>query len=125
MHFNKGGGQIVQSGSLEFLFNRKTVIQFEVKDDMDMDEIELNLIDAGLEELEVNDGQAYIYGELTSFDSLSKACSALNIEVSKAGLQRIPTNPTEFTEEQLEEIESLIDRIEDDEDVQAVYTNIA
>lgn len=124
-YFNKNGGQLVQTGSLEFLFDRKTVIQFEKKDEMDLEEVELELIDSGLEELEVVEDQVYVYGEFTSFGNLTSGCEKLGIEVSKANVQRIPNNPQEFTEEQLVDIEKLIDRVEDDEDVQAVYTNIA
>ncbi len=124
-YFNKAGGQVVQTGSLEYLFNRKAVIEFEKTDDMDMDEIELELIDHGLEELETNEGTVYVYGEFTTFGKLTAAVESMGIEAKKARLQRIPTSPQEFSEAQLDEIEALIDKIEDDEDVQAVYTNIA
>ncbi|NRB26559.1 MAG: YebC/PmpR family DNA-binding transcriptional regulator, partial [Roseibacillus sp.] len=77
------------------------------------------------EEMEENEGTVFVYGDFTNFGSLSQGCEKLGIEVSKAGLQRIPNNPQEFSEGQLDEIESLIDKLEDDEDVQAVYTNVA
>ncbi len=124
-YFNKNGGQLVQTGSLEFLFDRKSVIQFEKKEDMDLEEIELELMDAGSEEFELVEDQVFVYGEFTSFGSLTNAVEKMGIEVTKAGVQRIPNNPMEFSEEQMEDIEKLIDRVEDDEDVQAVYTNIA
>ena len=122
---NKAGGEILNSGSLQFLFDRKAVIQFERKEGDDLEEIELELIDHGLEEMEENEGTVFVYGDFTNFGSLSQACEKLGIELSKAGLQRIPNNPQEFSEGQLVEIESLIDKLEDDEDVQAVYTNVA
>ncbi|NCF87643.1 MAG: YebC/PmpR family DNA-binding transcriptional regulator [Verrucomicrobiaceae bacterium] len=124
-YFNKSDGQIVQTGSLEFLFDRKTVIEFKKIEDMEMDEIELELIDAGLEELEVVEENVFVYGGFTSFGTLTSAVEKLGIEVTKASAQRIPNNPQEFTEEQMVDIETLLDKIEDDEDVQAVYTNIA
>lgn len=124
-YFNKAGGQIVQSGSLEFMFDRKAVIEFKKTEDMVMDEIELELIDAGLEEMEVDGEQVTIYGDFTSFGSLSKAVEDLGVETFSANLKRIPNNPTEFSDAQIEEIEQLIDKLEDDEDVQAVFTNIA
>ncbi|QQL46116.1 YebC/PmpR family DNA-binding transcriptional regulator [Sulfuriroseicoccus oceanibius] len=123
--FNKNGGQMVQSGALEFMFSRKAVIEFEVTDAMDLEEIELGLIDAGLEEFEVNEGVAYASGDYTAFASLSKAIEELGIEPRKSSLQRVPTSPIELTEAQMEEVETLIDKLEDDDDVQAVYTNIA
>ena len=78
-----------------------------------------------LEEIENVDGRIYVYGDYTNFGSLSVALENLGIEVNKATLKRLPLNQVEFTEEQLTDIEKLIDRIEDDDDVQAVYTNIA
>ncbi len=124
IHFNKCGGEMVNSGSLEFLFDRKAVIEFPTEG-LEMEEVELNLIDGGLEELVVEDGVAYAYADYTEFGRLSKAIEEMGIEPSKSGLRRIPTSPVELTEEQMEEVETLLDRIEDDDDVQAVYTNIA
>ena len=124
-YFNKAGGKLVETGSLEFLFSRKAVIEFKKTDEMVMDDIELELIDSGLEELEVEGDDVTVYGEFTSFGTLSKAVEDLGIEKFTAKLKRIPTSPTEFSEEQIEEIEQLIDKLEDDEDVQAVYNNIA
>ncbi len=124
-YFNKANGQIVATGSLEFLFARKAVIEFAVADGVDLEEIELGLIDAGLEELEVVEATACAYADFRSFGALSKAAEDLGVEIIKAGLQRIPTSPQEFSKEQIAEIEVLIDRIEDDEDVQAVFTNVS
>lgn len=123
--FNKGGGQLMNSGGLEFMFSRKAVIQFSKPTDIDLEEIELSLIDHGLEELDVEGDSVVAFGEFTSFGSLSKACEDLGLEVQKARLERIANNPTEFTEEQITEIELLIDKLEDDDDVQNVFTNIA
>jgi YebC/PmpR family DNA-binding regulatory protein len=123
--FAKNGGEMVHTGSLEFMFSRKAVIQFPVAEGIEIDEIELELIDHGLEELEVNDGTAYAYGDFTAFGTLTAAIEKLGIENAKANLQRIPTSPVEIGEAAMEEVEVLIDKIEDDEDVQAVFTNIA
>ena len=123
--FNKNGGQLVDSGSLQFLFDRKSVVEFEVKDELNMEEVELTLIDHGLEELEVNEGRAWAYGEYTAFGELTKGVEELGIDIAKASLQMIPNSPVEISEDQMSEVEVLLDKIEDDEDVQAVYTNIA
>jgi YebC/PmpR family DNA-binding regulatory protein len=123
-YFNKAGGSQSPNGSLEFMFNRKTVIEFEKPEGMDLEELELELIDAGLEEVDENEGTVYVYGDYTNFGSLTQAFEQKGLEV-KATLQRIPTSPVEFSEEQLEDIEKFLDRMEDDDDVQAVYTNIA
>jgi len=124
-YFNKSGGALVPTGSLEFMFSRKAVFEFEKPDTSGMDELELGLIDAGLEELDENEGVLYAFADYTNFGDLSKAFEDLGIEVKKASLQRIPNNPVEFTEEPLEEIEKLLDKLEEDDDVQAVYNNIA
>jgi YebC/PmpR family DNA-binding regulatory protein len=103
-YFNKVGGSLVPSGSLEFMFNRKTVVEFEKPDNLDLEEFELELIDSGLESYEVD---------------------GTTITITKANLQRLPTNPVEFSDEQMIDIEKLLDKLEDDDDVQAVYTNLA
>jgi transcriptional/translational regulatory protein YebC/TACO1 len=94
-------------------------------DDKTVEDIELELIEAGLEEVENEDDMVFVYGDYTNFGSLSQALENMGIEVKRASLKRFALNQVEFTEEQLTEIEKLIDRIEDDDDVQAVYTNIA
>ncbi|MEM0940149.1 MAG: YebC/PmpR family DNA-binding transcriptional regulator [Bacteroidota bacterium] len=124
-YFNKAGGGFVPSGSLEFIFNRKAVFEFQKVDGMDQEELELSLIDGGLEEIEEIEGTFYAYADYTKFGELFKVLGDLNIEVKKATLKRIPNNPIAFSDEQLEEIEKMLDKIEDDDDVQAVYTNIA
>jgi len=101
---------------------------------MDIEELELDLIDYGLEEIEEDvepqdhtEDKAIIriFGEFASFGELSHALEEKGIEVTKADLQRIANTPIELTDEQIEEAEVLIDKLEDDEDVHAVYTNIA
>ncbi len=124
-YFNKVGGSLVPNGSLEFMFSRKAIFEFELPDGMDIDELEMELIDAGLEEIEENEGIYYAFAEYTSFGEMATALEKLEINVSKAELKRIPTTPVEYSEEQLEEIEKLLDKLEEDEDVQGVYTNIA
>ena len=123
--FNKSGGGLMNSGGLEFMFTRKAVVQFTMTEGLDLEEVELELIDHGLEELEVAGDQVVAYGEFTSFGTLSKACEDMGLEVTSAKLERVANNPTEFTEAQIEEVEEMIDKLDDDADVQSVYTNIA
>jgi len=123
--FNKNGGQLVNSGQLDFMFSRKTVIEFPIPEDKELEEIELELIDAGLEELDVEEGIVSVIGDYTSFASLSQAVENMGISATKAGLQRLPAQPIELTEEEMEEVEKILDRIEDDDDVQQVFTNLA
>ena len=123
--FNKSGGGLMNSGGLEFMFTRKTVIQFKKTEGMDLEEVELELIDHGLEELECEGDDVIAYGEFTSFGSLSKACEDLGLEIIKSKLERVANNPNEYTDEQITDVEEMIDKLEDDMDVQSVYTNIA
>lgn len=121
---NKGGGELLDSGALNFMFNRKTVVEFETKEGIDLEEIELELIDAGLEELDTQGDIPVAFGDFTAFGTLSKGVENLGLEIRKAELQRISSNPTEFSEQQIEGIEILIDKLEDDEDVTKVFSNI-
>lgn len=123
-YFNKAGGSLVPTGSLEFMFSRKAVFEFQKKEGLSIEELELELIDAGLEEIEENEDMIYAYADYTNFGSMSQALESLKIEVSKANLQRIPNTPVEFSEEHLVDIEKLIDKIDDDDDIQSVFTNI-
>ncbi len=124
-YFSKAGGQVVPTGSLEFMFTKKAVFEFEKASGMNAEELELELIDAGLSELEEDDGTIYVYGDYTDFGSLSSKLEELKVNVGKAALEWIPNSSTEFSDEQITDIDKLIEKIEDDEDVQAVYTNIA
>lgn len=125
-YFNKVSGSLLTSGQLDFMFSRKAVFEFEKTEGIDIEELELELIDSGLEEIvEGEENMVYIYGDYTNFGTLSKAIEGFNIELKKSSLQRIPNQPVEYTEEQLVDIDKLIDKIEEDDDVQAVYTNIA
>lgn len=125
-YINKIGGQLLQNGSLEFMFSHKAVFEIpRTNIKIELEELELSLIDAGLEELDESGDSVYVYGDYTQFGSLNSTLESLNIEVAKANLQRIANTPIEFNEEQLIDIEKLLDKIEDDDDVQAVFTNIA
>lgn len=124
-YFSKSGGQLSPTGSLEFMFTRQSVFQFEKPSKMEIDDLELELIDAGLEEIEEHEGEYFAYADFTSFGDMSAAFEKLGIAVTSATLKRYANNPVEFTEEQMVDIDKLIDKLEEDDDVQAVYTNIA
>ena len=121
--FSKNGGEILPSGSLNFMFARKSVFELDMPA-KELDEIELELIDFGLTEIEEEDGVLYIYGDYASFGTLSEGIEKLGLEAKKASLQYIANSPVSLNEEQMSEVEKLLDKLEDDDDVQAVYTNI-
>lgn len=123
--FNKNAGQLVPSGSLDFMFTRRAVIEMPVPEGRDLEEIELELIDAGLEEFEVEDGTISLIGDFTAFARLMQAVEEMGLESTKSGLERLPTQPIELDEAQMEEVDKILDLIEDDDDVQVVFTNLA
>jgi len=129
----KNNAEMLTSGSLNYMFTKKAVFVFDKTEDMDVEELELELIDYGLEEIEEDvepheNGEdtpiLRVYGEFTSFGELSHVLEEKGIEVKKATIEYIANTPIDLNDEQLEEIEALIDKLEEDDDVQNVYTNI-
>ena len=116
---------MLTNNSLEFMFSRKAHFEVAKADIKDLEELELNLIDAGLDSMNIEEEIVHIYGDYTSFGTLANALESLQIEIKKAALERIANTPVEFNEEQLIDIEKLLDKIEEDDDVQVVFTNIA
>lgn len=120
----KNGGEIAPAGALNFMFDRKSVVEFPVPDGRDLEELEFELIDAGLEEMSVDEGVVTLIGAYTSFASLTSAVEQMGIAATKSGLQRIPTQPIDLSEEEMVDVENLLDKMEEDDDVQSVYTNL-
>jgi len=129
----RNGGDMLPSGSLNFMFTRKAVFVIDKTEELDVEELELELIDFGLEEIEEdvepqeNEDDLpilRIYAEFTSFGEMVKAFEDRNIEPKKSTLEYIANTPVELDDKQLQEIDSLIDKLEEDEDVQTVFTNI-
>ncbi|WP_324170806.1 YebC/PmpR family DNA-binding transcriptional regulator [Sulfurimonas sp.] len=120
----KRGGELLTNGSLEFMFDRKALIEFKLTDKMDIEELELELIDAGLEEIEEEDGICLLTADYTSFGTLNSALEDMNIEITKANLERMANSPICISSEQQKEIDKILEKLEDDEDVQKVFTNI-
>ena len=119
-YLNKAGGSLATNGALDFIFQRKGVFQI-AEPKMDIEEFELEMIDFGLEELFQTEGGYIIYTKYDDFSDMQKALEERNVEVRSAGLQRIATTHVELDEEQEAEIEKLLSKIEDDDDVQNVY----
>lgn len=124
MHFTKGGGALGTSGSVAFTFNRMG--EFKVKSNgLNTDDLELDLIDFGLEEIgEDAEGNIIIRTAYNEFGNMSKALEEKKIEVISAELTRIPANTVELGEDQANEVLKMIDNLEQDDDVQKVYHNL-
>ena len=124
MHFTKSGGALGTSGSVAFTFTRMG--EFKVKNTgLSIDDLELELIDFGLEEIgEDAEGNIIIRAAFTEFGNMSKALEERKIEVITAELTRIPMNTMELPEDQAQDVLKLVDKLEQDEDVQKVYHNL-
>lgn len=122
--FNKNGGNLATNGSVEFLFERKGIFLFKKPEEMDIEAFELEIIDAGAEEIELEDEYVNVTCALEDFGSLQKKFDELEIETEEAGLQRIPTTTVSLEDEQFMQSMKLIEKMEDDDDVQKVYHNL-
>ena len=123
-YFNKAGGSLGTSGCLDFLFDRKSVFKVTEKEGVDLDELELELIDFGVDEIEEEDGTLVIYGAYESFSAIQKYLEDAGYEIISAEFERIPTDLKELDAEQRASIEKLLEKFEDDDDVQNVYHNM-
>lgn len=128
-YFTKVGGSLGKTGALDFIFKRVSTFRFE-PGELDLEELELELIDAGLEEIfveanEEGEDVAVVHANFEDFGNMQKALEEKGIDVKQAKLERIPLSHTEVTEEQIADVTKLLDKLEDDEDVQAVYHNMA
>lgn len=123
-YFNKKGGALGVKGSMEFLFEHRGEYKI-AKDNINMDEFELEMIDHGAEEINVDEEAIYITTNFEDYGRMQKALEDKGCTILHAELTREPTNPVELSEEQEEEVMALIDLIEDDDDVTGVYTTMA
>ena len=126
MHFNKGGGTMGKTGSLDFNFTRKGVFKIsqETLSGKDFDEFEFELIDFGLEDFAIDDEDIYIYTSFTDFGTMQKQLEDIGVATSNAELQYIPNSYVDLTEEQAQEVLDLVERLEGDDDVQNVHHNL-
>lgn len=128
-YFNKLGGSLGTSGSLEFLFDRKS--NFKIADNgANLEELELEMIDCGVDEIfreEEEDGSSSIilYGGFTDFNTIREYLENNKYEIKESGFERIPNDYKELTPDQKAEVEKLVEKIEEDDDVSQVFTNMA
>ncbi|MBM3427389.1 MAG: YebC/PmpR family DNA-binding transcriptional regulator, partial [Bacteroidetes bacterium] len=124
MYFNRGDGQLGTSGSLSFVFDRKGVFRLDPAAHSSWEDLELELIDHGLENMERDEEEVTLYTDYTDFGKMQKALEDLNLTPKKAGLERIPNSYAELSEEQTDQILELLEKFEEDDDVIAVYHNL-
>lgn len=122
--FSKGGGALGTNGSLEFIFDRKGVFSLPLPEGQDEDELALELIDGGAEDVEVEEGIITITSAMEDFGNMQKKLEELGLEAENAELERIPNTYVNLSDEDFAKVIKTIDALEDDDDVQKVFHNI-
>jgi YebC/PmpR family DNA-binding regulatory protein len=124
-YFSKGGGSLGSSGSIMFMFERKGLIRLKSSQISDLDNFELELIDHGLDDMVQHEQELHIYTSFQDYGKMLKYFEEKGIEIVSSELQYLPTTTKELTEEQSKEVKDLLDKIEEDDDVQSVFHSMA
>jgi YebC/PmpR family DNA-binding regulatory protein len=123
MNFNKYKGELGKTGSLDYLFERKGVFRIK-SENINIEELEMDLIDFGADEIESDEEEIVIYTAFTDFGSMQKALEAKKFTIISSELERIPNSSIELSDEQIEEVMVLVGKLEEDDDIQTVYHNL-
>ena len=123
-YFNKHNGSLGTQGSLSFLFEHKSVFKIKPVEGKDIEELELELIDCGVDELEADEEEIVLYGAFEDYSHIQKYLEDNGYEIISSEFERIPNDLKEVTEEQRAAVEKLLEKFEDDEDVQNVFHNM-
>ncbi len=122
--FRKHEGSLGTTGSIAFMFERKGLFKVPKSQVVDLDNLELELIDFGLDDFSYDDEYIYIYTPFQEYGSMQKALEERNIDITATELQYIPANYKKLSGEQQKEVNELIESLEEDDDVQSVYHNL-
>ncbi len=124
-YFSKCDGALGTNGSLEFIFDRKGVFTIDTNNlSINIEELEMELIDGGLEELDLDEELVTIYCDFSDFNNMQNKIEKLGIEIVNSELQRIPNNFKNITVEQAKQVLKLLDLLEENDDVQQVFHNM-
>ena len=125
-YFTKHGGSLGTQGSLTFLFDHKVMLKIQPKADVSLEDLELELIDYGVDELEADEeGAVVLYGAFEEYSNIQQYLESNGYEILSTEFVRIPNDLKEVTDEQRESIEKLLEKLEEDDDVQNVFHNMA
>ncbi|OJR78728.1 transcriptional regulator, partial [Escherichia coli] len=124
-YFNKCNGTLGTQGSVEFMFDHKCNFRIPAEEGRDLEELELELSDFGIDEIFKDEDGVMIYAPFESFGSIQKELEGRGIEIWSSGLDRIPQVTKELSEEEIADVEKLLEKIEEDDDVQNVFTTMA
>lgn len=122
--FNKYGGSLGTNGSLSFLFDRKGIFTIPIDSVKDMDDFELEIIDAGAEDIDIDEDMITVTGAMEDFGSIYKKLESMKITAESADLQRIPNDTKELDLDSARKVLKLIEILEDDDDIQNVFHNL-
>ena len=120
-YFNKYGGSLGTTGMTDFLFDRKCTFKVGMKDGVDLEELELEMIDYGLDEIFVDEGEIMIYAEFQNFGPIQKYLEENKFEIKSFAFERIPHETKELTPDQQAEVDKLLEKLEEDDDVTNVF----
>ena len=123
-YLTRNGGSLGTSGCLQFIFDHKCVFKIAAKPNVSLEDLELELIDFGVDELVEDEDGIVLYGEFQSYSLIQKYLEENGFEIFSAEFERIPNDMKELNEEQKAQVNKLLDKIEDDEDVQNVFHNM-
>ena len=123
-YFDKHGGNLGTQGSLAFMFDHKSVFKIKPKDGMSLEDLEFELIDYGVDEVEADEEEVVLYGAFEDYSTIQKYLEENGYEIISSEFERIPHDLKEVTEEQRAQLEKLLDKFEEDEDVQNVFHNM-
>ena len=123
-YFTKYGGSLGTTGSLDFIFERKCVFKIVKPEELEVEELELELIDFGADEVDVEENEVVIYGAFESFGAIQKFLEEKGFEITNAEFERIPFDTKELTEEQEAEVQKVFDKFDEDDDVQNYFHNM-
>ncbi len=123
-YFNKHGGNLGTQGSLSFLFDHKSVFKIKPTEGMDLEELELELIDCGVDEVEPDEEEIVLYGAFEDYANIQHFLESNGYEIISSEFVRIPNDVKELNDEQRAAVEKLLDKFEEDEDVQNVFHNM-
>lgn len=123
-YFTKHGGSLGTQGSLTFLFDHKSVFKIKPKEGVSLEDLELELIDYGVDEIEADEDEIVLYGEFEEFANIQKYLEGNGFEIVSAEFERIPHELKEVTAEQRATLDKLLEKLEEDEDVQNVFHNM-
>lgn len=124
VHFSRNNGTLGKTGSLDFIFERKGVFRI-ASEGLNKEELELELIEAGAEEIEEQENELIIYTKFSDFGAMQKALEEKKINILGAEKQRFPNTTTQLNEQQQKDVRDLIEALEEDDDVQAIFHNMA